>query len=174
MSSFSSFENKNNKFNLIEQINKYKIENHIILKPFLTFNFPLNNLRKNGIEMLQSEKIEINKAIDLFKSDDFIEKICGAYLLCKTNNIPEKYHIQILDIIEKLDFMYDYYFLCCSKNNLSEILSKILNNKDIELKLINNLLDENKQYFLKEIIILSLGYSGEKYFNIIKDTLKKI
>ena len=80
------------KFNSLEQPSKELMEKitkelyeHSEVKPRLIFPFPLSEERNEALEMIKTEKIDEEKLLKLLKSNDFIEKKAGFYLLNKIN-----------------------------------------------------------------------------------------
>jgi|GEM_PF-1766851 len=96
-----------------------KLEGYPKIKPRLTFPFVLNERRKSSLEMLRTGKINLNKVIELLKSDDFVEIIAGLYFLKRVSLSEENKKI-IFPILQNL-----------SKYNLREIrelVAQILEN----------------------------------------------
>jgi HEAT repeat protein len=96
-----------------------KLEGYPKIKPRLTFPFVLNERRKSSLEMLRTGKINLNKVIELLKSDDFVEIIAGLYFLKRVSLSEENKKI-IFPILRNL-----------SKYNLREIrelVAQILEN----------------------------------------------
>jgi len=89
------------------------------IRPLLTFPFVLNERRKSSLEMLRTGKINLNKVIELLKSDDFVEIIAGLYFLKRVSLSGENKKI-IFPILRNL-----------SKYNIREIrklVSRVLEN----------------------------------------------
>jgi len=61
-----------------------------IKEPPLTFSFPLNERRKDALEMIyHPEKIREEKVLGLLESEDFVEKRIGVELVSKVKEFSE-------------------------------------------------------------------------------------
>ena len=105
------------KFNSLEQPSKELMEKitkelyeHSEVKPRLIFPFPLSEERNEALEMIKTEKIDEEKLLKLLKSNDFIEKKAGLYLLNKINiKFSKEKQEKSLPILEAMSKDEDWY-----------------------------------------------------------------
>jgi HEAT repeat protein len=117
-----------------------KLEGYPKIKPRLTFPFVLNERRKSSLEMLRTGKINLNKVIELLKSDDFVEIIAGLYFLKRVSLSEENKKI-IFPILRNL-----------SKYNLREIrklVAQVLENFGEEAMPILKKLSNDEDVFVR-------------------------
>ncbi|MBP8591441.1 HEAT repeat domain-containing protein, partial [Candidatus Shapirobacteria bacterium] len=79
------------------------------LEPRLTFLSPINETRKNALEMIRDGKPDPKMVVELLESTDFIEREAGAYLSGNITGISEKDRPNILSILEELGKSEDFY-----------------------------------------------------------------
>ncbi len=109
------------------------------VKPRLTFPFPLSQNRKDAIEMIQKDEIDIERSINLLDSKDFVEQWAGLYFLSK---VPTFSIHQQNTIIKKLKQQIDNFDYAFKESDLYSLIVKVLGNFDKQgLKYINVLSD---------------------------------
>jgi HEAT repeat protein len=73
----------------LEKLGK-ELSEYSEFKPKLTFLFGLSENRRNAIEMVRTNKINQEQVINLIKSQDFIERGAGIYLLDKIEGLSSE------------------------------------------------------------------------------------
>lgn len=128
-----------------EKVEKLKTELYEYspeLKPRLTFIWPLSESRKEALEMIKSEKIDVEKVSKLLERDDFVEKEAGLYLLKSTKALSATNIEDCKKIFSILENIY-------SKGEHAETA---LLWGDITFKAISNLLDKTPSNFLEKML----------------------
>jgi len=147
-----------------------------IKEPPLTFSFPLNERRKDALEMIyHPEKIKEEKVLGLLESEDFVEKRIGVELVSKVKEFSRDSAEKTLSILERMENKEDYFAI---KEDIFESKIRILTKIDKEraFSIIKNTLKEgyilNGRYVgnlgIKKVAIKLLGEFGEKALPIFE------
>ncbi len=141
-----------------------------IKEPPLTFSFPLNERRKDALEMIyHPEKIKEEKVLGLLESEDFVEKRIGVELVSKVKEFSRDSAEKALSILERMENKEIYFGI---KEDILEskirILMKVDENKAFSI--IKNTLKEEgmRNLDIKKVAIKLLGEFGEKALPIFE------
>jgi len=146
----------------VEKLNK-ELREHPEVKPRLSFPFSLNEKRRGAMKMIQTEKTDEDKVLELLKGSDFVERRAGAYLLDKTSFSGEKKEI-VLPILEALakDKSEDGFIRRAATQALGNLGEKALPVLETLAK------DKSGYAIIREEAIQALGYLGEKALSILE------
>jgi len=137
------------------------------LKPRLTFDFPLSQSRKDALEMIKSEgKIDAKRVEELLKSDDFIEKGAGLYILNKLSpSLPKESAELLLPLLEKLSQDDN----CDIRKDAIGSFGKL---GELGLSFLKKLSRDQKHPWLREIAIEAIGQLGELALPFLKELIQ--
>ena len=141
-----------------------------IKEPPLTFSFPLNERRKDALEMIyHPEKIKEEKVLGLLESEDFVEKRMGIELVSKVKEFSRDSAEKALSILERMENKEIYFGI---KKDIFENKIRILMKIDKEraFSIIKNTLEEEgmRNLDIKKVAIKLLGEFGEKALPIFE------
>ena len=155
------------KFNSLEQPSKELMEKitkelyeHSEVKPRLIFPFPLSEERNEALEMIKTEKIDEEKLLKLLKSNDFIEKKAGFYLLNKINiKFSKEKQEKSLPILEAMSKDEDWY--------VRQSVAQAMGNSGEKSLPILEAMSKDEDRNVRRSVAQALGNSGEKSLPIL-------
>lgn len=146
---------------LIKELHKYSPE----LKPRSAFVFPLNENRKDALEMIETDEFNEEKVMKFLESDDFIEKQAGLYFFSKIPKLSEENYAKALAIIEQMGGN--------KGGDIQEAMTQarvkiIIETKGKEDLSILEQMSKDKNRDVQEAAIQALGNLGEKALLILE------
>jgi HEAT repeat protein len=145
-----------------------ELRNYPDVRPLLTFPFTLNERRRNALEMIATGKIDIDRLIDLLKSEDFVERNAGFYILSHYD-LPklskEKKQI-ILSILEQMGRDQSW--------EVRMAVAKSLRNLGEEALSILEELSRDKYSEVRRAVAEVLGNLGEEALSILEELSRDI
>lgn len=146
----------------VEEINQ-ELKEFPELKPRLTFNFSLNENRRDALEMINREsEIDSEKIMQLIQSSDFVERNAGLYLISQKPDFSEEDKKEILQI---LDGMVQDRDEDVKKVALRAKVNLVLMAQDEESL---EKISKDKDWMVREAAIQVFGSFGDKYLPILE------
>ena len=130
-------------------------------KPRLIFMFPINKSRESALEMIKTNNIDENEAIELLQSDDFIERYSGLYLLDKISSYSEDSNKKISLILENM-------------KTIETIMDLDINRLIARIRIKININSENETENLRNIEKMSNGSNPYIRREIIPELAKDV